>query len=179
MKKLLLLFIALSGALHSKGQCPNPLGSSGGQQFGLCNPIYTVDFRNTTDCDLAIWWNYKTNCTDHLIQSYGPGTNVVPATPPPGTWSSHQVYEIKSILPNAGDGGNCNPSKCNAPCFISIFSTNPNKAFFALNHARNHALRKVFVVIYLLKTFFNGCGVAEINFKAECVSRLTSAHIDS
>ena len=131
MKKLLLLFIALSGALHSKGQCPNPLGSSGGQQFGLCNPIYTVDFRNTTDCDLAIWWNYKTNCTDHLIQSYGPGTNVVPATPPPGTWSSHQVYEIKSILPNAGDGGNCNPSKCNAPCFM-VVETPPNSSNFVL-----------------------------------------------
>lgn len=121
MKKIILLLMAISVVIYTKAQCPGPLGSAGGQQFGLCNPIYTVEFMNTTNCDLAIWWNYATNCTDHLIPSYGPGTNVVPATPAPGVWSSHQVYEIKSILPNAGDNGkNCNPSKCNAPCYMVV-----------------------------------------------------------
>lgn len=132
MKKLLFLFIALTGAMFSNGQCPAPFGSSGGQQFGRCNPIYTVDFRNSTDCDLAIWWNYKTDCTDHLIPSYGPGTNIVPSTLPPGIWSTHQVYEIQTIFPSSGDTSiNCSPSKCNAPCFM-IVETPPGSGNFVL-----------------------------------------------
>jgi hypothetical protein len=140
MKKLITLFLALTGAFYSNGQnCGTPLGSSGGQQicFQNCAVAYTVDFRNSTHCDLGIWWNYFTDCTDHLIPSSDlvSGLHTIPGNMLPGLWKTHDVYEIQSNLPTSGDNypdcecnkNNCTPDPvtgispcCTPPCYMVV-----------------------------------------------------------
>ncbi len=131
--------MALTGALFASGQnCGVPLGSSGGQQicYQNCAIAYTVEFTNSTNCDIGIWWNYFTNCTEHLIPSIdvASGVHTIPANMPPGTWKLHNVYEIQSDLPGSGDNhpdcecnkNNCAPGPgglspcCTPPCYMVV-----------------------------------------------------------
>lgn len=98
--------------------CGLPLGSSGGQQAAPCNPVYTIHFQNNSVHPfIGIWWNYFTNCTEHLI----PSTDVLsgsPYIPNGGAWYDHIIYKYQSTLSVADN--NCNPSNCVNPCYLVL-----------------------------------------------------------
>lgn len=128
MKNLLIftLTLFLSYASYSQG-CGPILGSSGGQQFQYCGttPEYVLHVSNTTQCDMELWWNYFTTCTDHLtpsVDAFGPFQEVIPGGTTPANAITQHIYKIKSML---GEGG-CNNTPCVDPCYMVVRDQNGN-----------------------------------------------------
>lgn len=124
MKKYFYLFLALIWASNSFGQsCGVPLGSSGGQQVCYGPSAFVINFSNETNTDLGIWWNYFTDCTDHLLPSPGPVQHIVPSGVPTANRITHKVPKIKTDFGANVDNSDCDCSRAanwTSPCYIAV-----------------------------------------------------------
>jgi hypothetical protein len=110
---ILILIINFINSSSAQVECPVPLGSSGGQQWALCDPAYQINYTNNTSCNLRVWWNYKTDCTDHMLTS---GTIFANQT------MQETVWEIRTDFQDCDEEiqPKCCPSNCTKPCYFIV-----------------------------------------------------------
>lgn len=113
LRMLMFLILVLGIAQESKSQqyCGTLLGNAGGMLFQPCGTAFDITFNNQTGQQLTVYFNYFTNCSDHLIPiiSLGPGA----------VNQQVQVPRIQSDFPTQ-EPEYCSPSDCVKPCYMVV-----------------------------------------------------------